>query len=138
MLEDGVGDDETRTFPLPMGIERMDKQYRRGLHTGKLSKAPQTRSILGSARLPERTNFGGTMMCYMRQRRWEKLSLHQKVSAARAHDRTGHTGRKVHPGENQDFSTAHAPHRKVGWTNAPEYCYARSHPVCEWLMSLEP
>ena len=25
MLEDGVGDDETRTFPLPMGIERMDK-----------------------------------------------------------------------------------------------------------------
>ena len=25
MVEAGVGDDGTRTFPLPMGIERMDK-----------------------------------------------------------------------------------------------------------------
>ena len=47
MLEDGVGDDETRTFPLPMGIERMDKHQQRGVHADKGSKAPQTLSIWG-------------------------------------------------------------------------------------------
>ena len=64
MLEDEVGEEETRTFPLPMGIERKDKHRRRGVHTGKGSKAPQMRLILGSARLPERTKFGGTMVRY--------------------------------------------------------------------------
>ena len=40
MVEDGVAIRETKTFQLPMGIEKVDKCIGAGLQANKLSKAP--------------------------------------------------------------------------------------------------
>ena len=40
MVEDEVANHETKTFQLPMGIEKVDKCMGAGLQANKLSKAP--------------------------------------------------------------------------------------------------
>ena len=64
VMKDEVSIHETKTFQLPVGIEKEDRCMGAGIQASMLFKAPYTCWILGVPRLLEGAIFSRTMGCY--------------------------------------------------------------------------